>query len=114
MTHHEIVRLLELAPHPEGGFYRETYRSSDLVPTPRGPRAASTAILFLLPRGTFSALHRIASDEAWHFHAGGPLRVVCLEPDGTRADHVLGLDLESGQRPQAVVPAGTWFGAVPE
>jgi predicted cupin superfamily sugar epimerase len=107
----DLVRALDLAPHPEGGFYRETYRSREVVPTARGPRAASTAILFLVARESFSALHRIASDEVWHFHAGTPLRVVCIAEDGTRSDHVLGLDLARGERPQAVVPAGTWFGA---
>jgi hypothetical protein len=106
-----IVRALGLAPHPEGGFFRETYRASGMVATPRGPRAASTAIYFLVTAGSFSALHRIASDEAWHFHAGAPLRVVVLGEDGARTDVVLGLDLERGQRPQAVVSAGAWFGA---
>jgi len=110
-TADEIVALLELAPHPEGGFYRETHRSSVLAPTPRGPRAASTAILFLVPRETFSALHRIASDEVWHHHAGAPLRVVQIAPDGLRTDHLLGMDLPRGERPQATVPAGAWFGA---
>lgn len=107
----ELVRTLALEPHPEGGFYRETYRSPVIVDTPRGPRAASTAIHFLVPGGTFSALHRIASDEVWHFYAGAPLRVVQLGEHGARVDHLLGPALARGQRPQAVVPAGTWFGA---
>jgi len=106
-----LVRELGLEPHPEGGFFRETYRAAELVPTPAGPRAASTAILFLVARGSFSALHRIRSDETWHWHAGSPLRVVTLLPDGRRVDHVLGMELGLGQRPQAVVPAGAWFGA---
>ncbi|MDQ3036425.1 MAG: cupin domain-containing protein [Myxococcota bacterium] len=107
----ELVRTLALEPHPEGGFYRETYRSSVIVDTPRGPRPASTAIHFLVPGDTFSALHRIASDEVWHHHAGAPLRVVQLDEHGARIDHLLGTDLARGQRPQAVVPAGAWFGA---
>lgn len=107
----EIARLLDLAPHPEGGFYRETYRATTLVETPRGPRAASTAIYFLVPRGTFSALHRIASDEVWHHHAGAPLRVVAIDEGGGRHDQVLGADLARGERPQHVVRAGAWFGA---
>jgi predicted cupin superfamily sugar epimerase len=111
MTTEELIRALDLAPHPEGGFYRETYRAKETVSTPRGPRAASTAILFLVVRGSFSALHRIASDEVWHFHLGAPLRIVCLREDGSRGDHLLGLDLGRGERPQAVVPAGTVFGA---
>lgn len=107
----ELVRALRLEPHPEGGFYRETYRATSLVDTARGPRAASTAIHFLVPAGTFSALHRIASDEVWHHYAGAPLRVVQITDDGTRNDHVLGRDLLGAHVPQAVVPAGAWFGA---
>ncbi len=101
------VDALGLVPHPEGGFYRETYRSAARV----GDRSASTAIYFLVTRGSFSALHRIRSDEAWHFHAGSTLEIVVLTPEGARADCMLGLDLGSGARPQHVVPAGHWFGA---
>lgn len=107
-TADEMVRALSLSPHPEGGFYRETYRAAQTVETPRGPRAASTAIYFLIPQGAFSALHRIQSDEVWHHYAGAPLRVVQLD-EGGRSDHVLGPAL-----PQAVVPAGAWFGAAIE
>src|SRR5688572_23382029 len=96
-TADELAARLGLAPHPEGGFYRETYRAPTLVDTPRGPRAASTAIHFLVPRGTFSALHRIASDEVWHHYAGAALRVVGIAEDGTRRDLLLGRDLEAGQ-----------------
>jgi predicted cupin superfamily sugar epimerase len=78
--------------------------------TARGERAASTAIYFLLRAGDVSALHRIASDEVWHFHAGAPLRIVCLDARGHTDVH-LGLDLGAGHAPQAMVPAGTWFGA---
>lgn len=109
-----MARMLDLVPHPEGGFYRETYRSHETFATERGPRSASTAIHFLVPRGTFSALHRIRSDEAWHFHLGAPLRIVSIALDGTRHDHLLGLDLAHGQSPQLVVPAGAWFGALLE
>lgn len=110
----EIIRLLDLAPHPEGGAFRETYRSREIVPTDRGPRAASTAIYFLVRRGTFSALHRIRSDEGWHFHRGDPLRIVVIAEDGSRTDHLLGSDLARGERPQAIVAAGAWFGATLE
>ena len=102
MTAAELARDLSLVPHPEGGFYRETYRSPLMVPTPRGPRAASTAILFLLTAESFSALHRIASDELWHFHAGDTLEIVRLGAPSI---------LLGGGRPQAMVPAGEWFGA---
>jgi uncharacterized protein len=106
MTADDLVRRLALVPHPEGGFYRETYRATTLVDTPRGPRAASTAIYFLVTPGSFSALHRIASDEVWHFYAGDPLDVVSIDPHGVRHDVRLGADV-----PQAVVPAGAWFGS---
>jgi predicted cupin superfamily sugar epimerase len=103
----EIVRSLQLTPHPEGGFFRELYRADSHVATPRGPRPASTAIYFLLTADTFSALHRIASDEAWHFYGGDPLDIVTLdESTGSRRD--LRLDASA---PFALVPAHTWFGA---
>src|ERR1041384_666380 len=96
----ELVRTLELLPHPEGGFYRELYRAENLVDTPRGPRPASTAIYFLLTSETFSALHRIQSDEAWHHYAGDPLDVVCLdESTGARRDLRLGPVAAAGALP---------------
>lgn len=112
----ELVRALELAPHPEGGFYRETYRAPLVIPAEAlgdfaGPRAASTAIYFIVPRGGFSALHRIRSDEAWHFHLGAPLTITTLLEDGSRRDVRLGVAFERGEAPQAIVPAGAWFGA---
>ncbi|MBX3270386.1 MAG: cupin domain-containing protein [Sandaracinaceae bacterium] len=111
----ELAERLGLAPHPEGGFYRETYRATRAWPAealPQGaPRAASTAIYFLVPEGSFSALHRIASDELWHFHAGASLEIVAFDPDGGRHDRWLGLALDRGEAPQQVVPAGWLFGA---
>lgn len=101
------VEALGLVPHPEGGFYKETYRSAARV----GERSVSTAIYFLVTQGSFSALHRIRSDELWHFHAGGPLEIVTIDAHGSRADLRLGLDVAQGERPQHVVHAGTWFGA---
>ena len=110
------VETLGLTPHPEGGFFRETYRAELVLPETAlpghaGPRSASTAIYFMVTAGSFSALHRIASDEVWHFHAGGPLEIVSLLPDGERRDLHLGLDLDAGERPQHVVKAGAWFGS---
>nr|WP_194420166.1 cupin domain-containing protein [Aquisalinus flavus] len=96
-----------LQPHPEGGWFAETYRADTTVDTPNGPRAASTAILFLLASGNVSHLHRIASDEIWHFYEGGPLLIHELR-DGDV--HITRL---SPDHPQHVVPAGTWFGARP-
>ena len=109
----EWVRALDLVPHPEGGYYRETYRAM-ATSTPTGfpgPRALSTAIHFLLRRGEFSALHRLRSDELWHFHAGATLGVVELTAAGALAEHRLGLDIAAGERPQLVIAAGSWFGA---
>ncbi len=113
----EIVQALALAPHPEGGFYRETYRAPLTLPHPSiasthgGDRSACTAIYFLVPRGSFSALHRIASDEVWHFYAGAPLEIVEIAPDGVLRGTTLGDDLVHGERPQHVVPRGAWFGS---
>jgi hypothetical protein len=119
MTAEEAVSRLGLSPHPEGGFYRETYRASDVLPReslPKrfaGPRNAATAILYLLPEGAKSRLHRIASDELWHFHLGGALELVELAPDGRVETTILGTDLKSGEVLQKAVPAGRWFGARP-
>lgn len=103
----DIVRTLNLSPHPEGGFYRETYRSAETMPTPRGTRNVSTAILYLLPVGSFSALHRIASDELWHFHAGDTIELFWIDP-ATGSHGTIDV---SNENPQAVIPAGRWFGA---
>jgi predicted cupin superfamily sugar epimerase len=110
----ELVELLGLAPHPEGGFFRETWRSPlALGSLPHGaPRSASTAIYFLLPAGSFSALHRVASDEVWHHYDGDPVELHVLE-GRVHQTFVLGRDLAQGQRPQHVVPAGAWQAAVP-
>lgn len=111
-----LIARLGLARHPEGGWFRETYRAPERIPAaalPRhgGDRPCSTAILFLLEAGDISALHRLASDELWHWHAGAPLRIHALAGDGGHQVHRLGPDLEAGQSFQAVLPAGTWFGA---
>jgi predicted cupin superfamily sugar epimerase len=108
-----LVHALGLAPHPEGGFYREMFRASQVVQTPRGPRAASTAIYFLLPAGTFSALHRVASDEVWHHYDGDPLELHTIAESGEHTATVLGKGIQQGDRPQHVVRAGVWQAAVP-
>ena len=92
-----LVARLGLVPQSGGGFYRETYRAGSTTGTDRGERPASTAIYFLLRRGDMSALHRIASDEVWHFHAGAPLTVVCLDARG-RTDVHLGSISTRGKR----------------
>ena len=100
----EVIRLLELKPHPEGGHYRETFRD------PAGPegRGFSTAIYYLLDVGETSEWHRVDAAEIWHHYAGAPL-VITLSANGHDASaHHLGKDLSAGQRPQIVVPAGHW------
>jgi predicted cupin superfamily sugar epimerase len=108
-----IVDALGLMPHPEGGFYRETFRAPLAVGAPQGERAASTAIYFLLPAGSFSALHRVRSDEHWHHYDGDPVELHTIDAQGTHTLAVLGHDLTRGERPQLVVPAGVWQAAVP-
>lgn len=105
----EIIRILDLKPHPEGGFYRETFRDSPLDPE---GRAASTLIYFLLGVGDVSEWHRVDAVEVWHWYAGAPL-VITVSPNGHDASaHHLGPDLAAGQRPQFVVPANWWQTAV--
>jgi predicted cupin superfamily sugar epimerase len=114
-----LVRSLGLTPHPEGGYFRETYRAADTIAAAAlpagfaGPRAVSTAIYYLLEAGQCSRLHRIRSDEVWHFYAGDPLVVAEIAPDGTLRETRLGSDIARGCRPQHVVPAGAWFGSYP-
>lgn len=114
-----IVKFLALAPHPEGGYFRETYRAAaTLAPGAlpagfAGPRAAATAIYYLLQAGQRSKLHRIKSDEVWHFYLGDPLVIVEIDPGGVLRETRLGIDFQAGSVPQHVVPAGSWFGAGP-
>lgn len=106
------IQKLNLAPHPEGGWYRETYRSAEKVRTLKEEdRSGATAIYFLLEGKQISALHRIAADELWHFHEGGPLILAMLSPEGKVSEIRLGKNPEKGEVWQAVVPAGFWFGA---
>jgi len=107
----QLVAQLGLLPHPEGGFYAETYRSDTMIPAPQGMRPASTAIYFLLTQGNFSAFHRIKSDECWHHYGGDAVHIHTISPQGHYACHLLGSLQQAGHRPQLVVPAGTWFGS---
>jgi predicted cupin superfamily sugar epimerase len=113
----EWVEALRLSPHPEGGFYRETYRATELIDAAHlparfgGSRAHSTAIYFLLPGHQVSVLHRIKSDEVWHFYAGGSLTLTLIHPDGRLEHQRLGPDPEGGDHFQVLVPAGAWYGA---
>lgn len=107
MSAAEIIRALDLKPHPEGGHYRETFRH---VP-PQGGRGAMTAIYYLLQQGEVSAWHRVDAAEIWHFYAGAPL-ALSLSADGKQKQTVtLGTDIAAGERPQVLVPAGHWQSA---
>jgi predicted cupin superfamily sugar epimerase len=98
---------LGLIPHPEGGWYRETYRSDVSV----GGRAVATGIYFLLTSENISHLHKIDAQEMWHFYAGDPLTVHMINEAGDYSTLSIGPDLEAGQVFQAVVPSGVWFGS---
>jgi predicted cupin superfamily sugar epimerase len=105
----DIIRLLDLKPHPEGGHFRETFRDPRTV----DGRSASTAIYFLLARGERSHWHRVDAVEIWHFHAGAALTLeVALGDEGPIEPIALGPDLAAGERPQAAVPAQAWKAAV--
>ena len=109
------IDKLNLIAHPEGGYYRETYRSEfsiareALPPEFSGPRLVSTAIYFLLDGKNFSSFHRLRSDELWHFYSGSPITVHVIEPDGGYSEIQLGDDPDAGAVLQAVVKAGRWF-----
>jgi predicted cupin superfamily sugar epimerase len=109
------IDRLSLCPHPEGGYFRVTYQSSltivqDALPSVfHGDRYASTAIYFLLAEKDFSAFHRIASDELWHFYAGSALIVYVIDPEGNDSELHLGNGFEAGEVFQAAVKAGCWF-----
>ena len=111
LTAEELIRIYGLKPHPEGGFYRETYRSSGKT---EGGRNLCTAIYFLLPAGQKSRMHRLKADELWDFYLGGPLTVGQLLPNGLEERVTMGSDPAAGQVQQLLVPAGCWFGAYPE
>lgn len=101
-----LIKTHDLHPHPEGGYYRETFRSETLVETASGPRSAGTAILYLLSGTDVSRFHRIDADEIWHFHTGGSLDIHSLWADGTAQ-----VDVLSPENPQVTIKAGVWFGA---
>lgn len=111
-TADEIIAALRLEPHPvEGGYFRETYRCTDRLSRPVGPRSLATAIYYLLTPRTVSALHRLPTDEVFHFYLGDPVRMLQLSPDGSARTVTLGCDVLAGQEPQLVVPGGTWQGS---
>jgi predicted cupin superfamily sugar epimerase len=100
----EVIRVLGLEAHPEGGYYRETFRDFMRI----GERSASTAIYFLLKQGEISRWHRIDAVEVWHWYGGAPIRLQILKDEGPIETALLGNNLPNNERPQAVVPAHAW------
>jgi len=112
-----LVTELNLLPHPEGGFYKEVYRSKGVLSKDalegffEGERNYCTSIYFLLTGENFSAFHRLKQDEIWHFYSGHSLFVHEIDVHGNYTRHEVGLDISNGQVPQLVIPAGSWFGS---
>lgn len=111
MTPKDLIQQLQLKPHPEGGFYKETYRSNEtVVLAGQKVRNVCTSIYYLLENENRSAFHRIQSDELWYFHQGEPVEIVCIENNELRKI-ILGNDVEKGEMPYAKINAHAWFGA---
>lgn len=109
LTAADIIRMLDLKPHPEGGHFRETFRDTQRI---GGRRAASTATYFLLARGECSHWHRVDAAEVWHWHAGAPLKLEISAPQAGKIESLtLGGDLAAGEQPQGIVPAHAWQAA---
>lgn len=112
-----IIEQLGLQQHPEGGFFKETYRAKEQVKNAHlpgeyeGDRHVSTAIYFMLTSDTFSAFHKIEQDELWHFHFGSTIELHVISPKGEHTTHLIGNDLLKGEEPQLVVPGNHWFAA---
>lgn len=113
----EIISKLDLKPLPEeGGYYRETYRSTSRIPgtvlglDPSDSRIVSTAIYYVVIPESFSALHRVKSDEIFHFYSGDPIEMIQIDVAGNLSKHTLGSDIFAGQCPQVLVPKGAWQG----
>ena len=119
ITAEQLIQQFGLATHPEGGYYKETYRAAETISATAlpgrfsGDRSFSTAIYFLLDQGNFSAFHRIRSDECWHFYAGGCLLVHIIHFNGELETIRLGNDISQDECFQYVVPAGCWFASEP-
>ena len=114
-----LIKQFGLQPHPEGGWYTQTYKSKEVISAAALPnrfnsdRVFSTAIYFLLAEGNFSAFHKIKSDECWHFYAGDPLHVYVIDENGLLQTILLGNEPDKGQTFQYVVPANCWFASRP-
>lgn len=108
----ELKKSLHLQPHPnEGGYFAETYRSTELIDAYDGQRSLATAIYYLLTPDSFSAMHKVAGDEIFHFYLGDPVEMLMLFPDGSSKIVILGTDVLTGMKPQHVVPGGVWQGS---
>ena len=113
----EIIKLLNLQPHPEGGYFKETYRSDGFITEDnldsnfKGPRNYCTSIYFLLTSDSFSAFHKINQDEIWHFYKGSPIKLHIISDDGKYSNIIIGNDIEENQQPQFTVKANEWFAA---
>jgi predicted cupin superfamily sugar epimerase len=113
----KIIHKLRLEPHPEGGYYRQTYKSPSQISTANlgngysSTRAYSTCIYFLLTSDTFSRFHRITQDEIWHFYHGSPIKLHVITKDGDYMNYTIGSDVLNGEQPQLVVNGGNWFAA---
>ncbi|KAB2880119.1 cupin domain-containing protein [bacterium] len=106
----DLISILKLQPHPEGGAFRETYRS--IIPAQvRDVRSVCTAIYFLIRQSQTTAWHRVKSDEIYHFYYGAPIELALISPDGNFSKHILCTDVKSGERPQIMVPANYWQSA---
>jgi uncharacterized protein len=117
MTAAYFIEKLQLQKHPEGGYFRETYRSEENILQPHlpkrfhGNRSFATAIYFLLNGNEFSAFHKILSDETWHFYAGSPVTVYMIDEQGNFSQQTIGSNPEKGETFQFTIPANTWFAA---
>ncbi len=111
------IESLELLPHIEGGYFKEVYRNDDIIDNSAlpdryvGNRCLGTSIYFLLKNNDVSKLHRLQSDEIWHFYDGCPIHIVMISPRGKLIERTLGLDINNGQIPQLLIPKHHWFGA---
>ncbi|MEH6659799.1 cupin domain-containing protein [Leeuwenhoekiella marinoflava] len=112
-----LISELNLKPHPEGGYFKETYRSEEEIPQGilsnkfTGNRNYSTCIYFLLESDNFSAFHKVNQDEIWHFYDGSPIRLHIISELGIYSNQLIGIDIQNGQTPQFVVKGGSWFAA---
>lgn len=118
-TVEKLISQYDLQPHPEGGWYKQTYKSKEIIPVSslpgrfKGDRVFSTVIYFLLEEGKFSAFHKIKSEECWHFYSGDPLHIYQIHRTGDLEIIMLGNNIENGESFQYVVPANSWFASRP-